>query len=148
MFLIELNESPEFKMAEVDTLIFFFFPPKKCKGESKEAYRRGLGGNKQAVRQAGRLSFGFRGQLVPSSLLGSHRGGFLYAHLLQTPPPLLCSSGSSVYLLAPPPGSVLLPDPFHGARKVQKLQARPRCCLSAQITCFSVLVHVWGSGWR
>lgn len=78
------------------------FPPKTSKGGSKEAYKRGLGGNKQAERQAGRLSSGFRGQLTRSSLLGSHRRGFLYAHLLQTPPPLLCISGSPVYLPASP----------------------------------------------
>lgn len=93
----------EILMQRVDALMF----PQKNKLSRKTrklAKRHTSGGWRgQVVRQTGRLSSGVRGQLAHSSLLGSHRGGFLYAHLLQTAPPLLCTSGSLVYLLPPPP---------------------------------------------
>lgn len=96
------------------------------------------GSSSETGRQAGRLSSGFRGQLARSSLLGSHRRGFLYAHLLQTAPPLLYISGSRVYLFpSPPPGSMRLPRPFPRRSQVQKIQKHPKKRLrSAGIKCF------------
>lgn len=122
-----INESMvEFLMQRVEALMF---PQKnKLSRETRKLAKRHTSGGwrGQVVTQTGRLSSGVRGQLAHSSLLGSHRGGFLYAHLLQTAPPLLCTSGSLVYLLPPPLGSVQLPHHFHGTHRFKSFRNVPR----------------------
>lgn len=126
MCFCNLNESIlEFLMLRVKALMF---PQKQVVKQTRKLAKRHTSGGwrGQVVRQTGGLSSGIRGQLAHSSRLGSHRGGFLYAHLLQTPPPLLWSSGSLVYLSHPPTGKRAASDHFHGTHTFQSFKKVPR----------------------